>query len=223
MCNAGIGMKEEQHVLSYQQWLSTTKEVGDWKVQRENASMNDNTSTKEGIMRHIGGISATAIALLAFAAPAAAQSTINEASDAGRPQIIRSENMEPNAEVVMTGQSFQIARGETAKGFMLLAGTRADIVLRNEDTVAHEFVSPMLFNVPFRLDGNGVFVKLPNAAGVRVDPGRVVRLSFDVPQDTKEFQNLYEVFWCNVHGKQYGNKMRGEVLVIDHRGEIGGG
>jgi hypothetical protein len=68
-------MKEEQHVLSYQQWLSTTKEVGDWKVQRENASMNDNTSTKEGIMRHIGGISASAIALLAFAAPAAAQPT----------------------------------------------------------------------------------------------------------------------------------------------------
>ena len=106
-------------------------------------------------MRHIGGISASAIALLAFAAPAAAQSSINEATDAGRPQIIRSENLEPNAEVVMTGQSFQIAKGETAKGFMLLAGTRADIVLRNEDTVAHEFVSPMLFNVP-RIDAETV-------------------------------------------------------------------
>ena len=174
-------------------------------------------------MRHIGGISASAIALLAFAAPAAAQSSMNEGTDAGRSEIIRSQNIEPNAEVVMTGQTFQIARGETTKGFMLLAGTRANIILRNEDTVAHEFVSPMLFNVPFQLDGNGVFVKLPNAAGVRVDPGRVVRLSFDVPQDTKEFQNLYEVFWCNVHGKQYGNKMRGEVLVVDHRGEIGGG
>jgi hypothetical protein len=41
--------------------------------------------------------------------------------------------MEPNAEVVMTGQSFQIAKGETARGSMLLAGTRADIVLRNDD------------------------------------------------------------------------------------------
>jgi len=174
-------------------------------------------------MKYIGGISASVIALLAFAVPAAAESSTNEATDAGRPQVMRSQNMEPNAEVVMTGKTFQIARGETAKGFMLLAGTRADIVLRNEDTVAHEFVSPMLFNVPFALDGNGVFVKLPNAAGVRVDPGRVVRLTFDVPQDTKEFQNLYEVFWCNVHGKQYGDKMRGEVLVVDHRGEIGGG
>ena len=174
-------------------------------------------------MRHIGVISATSIALLALAAPAAAESSMTEGADSGRPQIIRSQNIEPNAEVVMTGQSFQIAKGETAKGFMLLAGTRADIVLRNEDTVAHEFVSPMLFNVPFRLDGNGTFVKLPNAAGVRVDPGRAVRLTFDVPEDTKEFQNLYEVFWCNVHGKQHGDKMRGEVLVVDHRGETGGG
>ena len=174
-------------------------------------------------MRHIGGIVASAIALLACAAPAAAQSSTNEGTEAGRPQMIRSQNMDPNAEVVMTGKTFQIARGETAKGFMLLAGTRADIVLRNEDSVAHEFVSPMLFNVPFALDGNGVFVKLPNAAGVRVDPGRVVRLTFDVPQDSKEFQNMYEVFWCNVHGKQHGDKMRGEVLVVDHRGEIGGG
>jgi len=175
-------------------------------------------------MRHIGGISASVIALLAFAAPAAAEPVAdNEITGSSRPQMIRSQNMEPNAEVVMTGKTFQIARGETAKGFMLLAGTRADIVLRNEDSVAHEFVSPMLFNVPFSLDGNGVFVKLPNAAGVRVDPGRVVRLTFDVPQDTKEFQNLYEVFWCNVHGKQHGDKMRGEVLVVDHRGEIGGG
>ena len=96
-------------------------------------------------MKYIGGISASVIALLAFAAPAAAESSTNEATETGRPQVIRSQNMEPNAEVVMTGKTFQIARGETAKGFMLLAGTRADIVLRNEDSVAHEFVSPMLF------------------------------------------------------------------------------
>ncbi len=175
-------------------------------------------------MRHRGVISAAAVTFLVLAVPAAAEPVAdNETTASARPQMIRSKNIEPNAEVVMTGQTFQIAKGETAKGFMLLAGTRADIVLRNEDTVAHEFVSPMLFNVPFALDGNGVFVKLPNAAGVRVDPGRVVRLTFDVPQDSKEFQNMYEVFWCNVHGKQHGDKMRGEVLVVDHRGEIGGG
>ena len=173
-------------------------------------------------MRHITGIGAAAVAMLTLVVPVAAEPT-GEAPASDRPQVIRSQHIEPDAEVVMTDQKFRIAKGETAKGFMLLAGTRADILLRNDDSVAHEFVSSMLFNVPFRLDGNGVFVKLPNAAGVRVDPGKLVRLTFDVPQDAKEFQNLYEVFWCNVHGKQHGDKMRGEVLIVEQRGEIGGG
>jgi hypothetical protein len=173
-------------------------------------------------MRYIVG-SAAAVAVLALASIAGAQSSTTGSTGSGQTQMIKSEKMEPDAEVVMKEQAFHIAKGETAKGFMLLAGTRADIILRNEDNVAHEFVSSMLFNVPFRLDGNGVFVKLPNAAGVRVDPGRVVRLTFDVPQDSKEFQNLYEVFWCNVHGKQHNDKMRGEVLIVEQRGEVGGG
>lgn len=172
-------------------------------------------------MRYISGLTA-AVAFLALAAPTGAEPTI-ESGPPAQPQLIKSQKIEADAEVVMNDKTFRIAKGETAKGFMLLAGTRADIVLRNEDDVAHEFVSSMLFNVPFRLDGSGTFVKLPNAAGVRVDPAQVVRLTFDVPQDSKEFQNLYEVFWCNVHGKQHGDKMRGEVLIVEQRGEVGGG
>ena len=125
-------------------------------------------------MRLITGIGATAFAILTLAAPATAEPTAEDKSDT--PKLIRSQSPEPDAEVVMTDQKFRIAKGETAKGFMLLAGTRADIMLKNEDAVAHEFVSSMLYNVPFRLDGNGVFVKLPNAAGVRVDPGRADRV-----------------------------------------------
>ena len=174
------------------------------------------------MMKYMSGITAT-ITVLALAVPTGAESLTKESAASGQTQMIKSQKMEPDAEVVMNDKAFHIAKGETSKGFMLLAGTRADIVLRNEDSVAHEFVSSMLFNIPFRLDGNGTFVKLPNAAGVRVDPGQTVRLTFDVPQDSKEFQNLYEVFWCNVHGKQHGEKMRGEVLIVEHRGEIGGG
>ena len=106
----------------------------------------------------------------------------------------------------MKDQAFQITKGEGGKGIMVLSDPRVDITLRNEDTVAHEFVSPMLFNIPFRLSGNGTFVKLPKAAGVRVDPGQTVQLSFEVSQDVKEFQHLFEIFWCNVHGKQHGDK-----------------
>ena len=128
-----------------------------------------------------------------------------------------------DAEVVMKDKSFHITQGESGKGMLFVSGQRADIRLKNEDSVAHEFVSTMLYNVPFQLNGSGTLVKAPKAAGVRVDPGQTVVLSFDVPVDTKEFQHLYEVFWCNVHGKQHGDAMRGEIIIVDQRGEVSGG
>jgi hypothetical protein len=164
-------------------------------------------------MRYIrGSAAAVAVAVFALAAIAGAQMVQKG-----------SEQRAINAEVVMKDKAFHITQGESGKGFLLVAGSRADIRLRNEDTVAHEFVSTMLFNLPFQLAGNGTFVKAPKAAGIRVDPGQTVVLSFEVPYDSKEFQDLYEVFWCNVHGKQHGDKMRGEILILDQRGEIGGG
>ena len=163
-------------------------------------------------MRYIVG-SAAAVAVFALATVAGAQLV----------QKGLEQKAVVNAEVVMKDKAFHITQGESGKGIMLVAGSRADIRLRNEDTVAHEFVSTLLYNLPFQLSGNGTFVKVPKAAGIRVDPGQTVVLSFEVPYDSKDFGNLYEVFWCNVHGKQHGDLMRGEILVLDQRGEIGGG
>ena len=162
-------------------------------------------------MRYITS-SAVAVAILALAASVGAQ---QNSMGSARAQV--------DAEVVMKDKAFHITQGESGKGILLVSGTRADIRLRNDDSVAHEFVSTMLYNVPFQLNGTGTLVKAPKAAGVRVDPGQTVVLSFDVPADTKEFQHLYEVFWCNVHGKQHGDAMRGEIVIVDQRGEIGGG
>lgn len=162
-------------------------------------------------MRYIAS-SAVTVAVLALAASVGAQ--------------MLSKGMaqkDIDAEVVMKDKAFHITQGESGKGILLVSGTRADIRLHNEDNVAHEFVSTMLYNVPFQLNGTGTLVKAPKAAGVRVDPGQTVVLSFDVPTDTKEFQHLYEVFWCNVHGKQHGDAMRGEIVIVDQRGEISGG
>lgn len=162
-------------------------------------------------MRHIVG-SVITVAVFALAASAGAQ----QVSKLSEPQKI-------DAEVVMKDKTFHIMQGESSKGIMLVSGERADIRLRNEDTVAHEFVSTLLYNKPFQLNGTGTFVKAPKAAGVRVDPGQTVVLSFDTPADTKEFQHIYDVFWCNVHGKQHGDTMRGEMLILDQRGEVSGG
>src|SRR5215475_6883347 len=146
------------------------------------------------------------------------------AASAGAQQVSKlPEPTNIDAEVVMKDKAFHITQGESGKGILLVSGSRADIRLHNEDSVAHEFVSTMLYNVPFQINGTGTLVKAPKAAGVRVDPGQTVVLSFDVPADTKEFQHLYEVFWCNVHGKQHGDAMRGEIVIVDQRGEISGG
>ena len=163
-------------------------------------------------MRHIVG-SAVAVAVFALAVSVGAQ---QDSKGPGRTQV--------DAEVLMKHKAFHITQGESdLRGILLVSGERTDIRLRNEDKVAHEFVSTMLFNVPFQLNGSGTLVKAPKAAGVRVDPGQAVVLSFDVPADTKEFQHIYEVFWCNVHGKQHGDAMRGEILIVDQRGEVSGG
>src|SRR5215470_1624858 len=162
-------------------------------------------------MRYITSSAAT-VAVLALAVVAGAQTMQKGA-----------EPRQVDAEVVMKDKAFHITQGENGKGILLVSGARVDIRLRNEDNAAHEFVSTMLYNVPFQLNGAGTLVKAPKAAGVRVDPGQTVVLSFDVPADTKEFQHLYEVFWCNVHGKQHGDAMRGEIVIVDQRGEVSGG
>jgi|SRR6478672_1930553 hypothetical protein len=133
------------------------------------------------------------------------------------------EKSQGKVDVVMKDKGFRVSSGQSEKGFMLVAGTQADINLRNDDTVAHEFVSPLLYKAPFQISGNATLVKLPKAMGVRVDPGQSVVLTFQVPQDSAEFQPLYDLFWCNVHGKQHADTMRGEILIVETRGETGGG
>lgn len=133
------------------------------------------------------------------------------------------EKSQGKVDVVMKEKGFHVTSGESERGFMLVAGTQADINLRNEDTVAHEFVSPLLYKAPFQISGNATLIRLPKTMGVRVDPGQSVVLTFNVPQDSTEFQPLYDLFWCNVHGKQHTDSMRGEILIVETRGEIGGG
>jgi hypothetical protein len=135
-------------------------------------------------MRYIGA-SVTAIAVCALAAVAGAQ-TVQKGSDGSAPREI-------NAEVVMKDAAHYATKGETGPGIMLLTGQQANIRLRNDDTVAHAVMPSMLYNVPFRLT-NGVFVQASKAAGVRIDPGQTVEVSFEAPHD-------------------------GALLILDQRGE----
>ena len=74
---------------------------------------------------------------------------------------------------------------------------------------------------------HATLVKTARATGVRVDPGQIVTLEFNAPLAKEDqygaVESSYDLFWCNVHGKEHGQKMRGELAIIETRGELGGG
>ena len=170
-------------------------------------------------IRLIGGI----VAALAFAATASAEPLEDKAHMAGS----GAESGNVDVAIDISEKAFHVTKGGTARGFTLIAGTPTVIQLRNRDLVAHEFMSTLFRDVPFRISGNATMVKTARAAGLRIDPGQTVTLEFNAPVAQPDkygaSDSSYDVFWCNVHGKEHGQKMRGELLIIETRGEIGGG
>jgi hypothetical protein len=141
------------------------------------------------------------------------------------PEAVASKEID--VELVIDGKAFQITQGGREGGFDLVAGMPATIRLRNRDNVAHEFVYTLFRDVPFRLSGNATMIKTERASGVRLDPGQHVTLEFVAPLPGVDAfgatESAYDIFYCNIHGKEHGEKMRGEVVIVETRGEIGGG
>jgi len=172
-------------------------------------------------MRYVSVIS-TVVAALAFAATASAGSV----EDKTQVPVGGAGLKEVYVAIEISEKSFHITKGATEKGITLMAGMPAAIQLHNKDLVAHEFMSTLFRDVPFRISGNATLVKTARAAGVRVDPGQTVTLEFNAPLSKEDeygaIESTYDVFWCNVHGKEHGQKMRGEMVIIETRGDIGG-
>ena len=167
-------------------------------------------------MRYIRVISGV-VAALAFAATASAGPIEDKTQETGG---------QVDVAIDISEKAFHVTKGATERGFTLIAGTPTVIQLRNRDLVAHEFMSTLFRDVPFRISGNATLVKTTRATGVRVDPGQTVTLEFNAPVAKVDqyggTESSYDVFWCNVHGKDHGQKMRGELLIIETRGETGG-
>jgi len=172
-------------------------------------------------MRYISVISGVVVAL-AFAGTANAGPVEAKAEVTGG----EAESRGVDVAIDISEKTFHVTKGATDRGFTLISGMPAVIQLRNRDLVAHEFMSTLFRDVPFRISGNATLVKTARATGVRVDPGQTVTLEFNAPVAQADqyggTESSYDVFWCNVHGKEHGQKMRGELLIIETRGEIGG-
>jgi hypothetical protein len=162
------------------------------------------------------------VAALAFVGTASAGSIEDKVQGTGG----GAEPGQVDVAIDISEKAFHVTKGATERGFTLIAGSPTVIQLRNRDLVAHEFMSTLFRDVPFRISGNATLVKTARATGVRVDPGQTVTLEFNAPVAKADqyggTESSYDVFWCNVHGKEHGQKMRGELLIIETRGEIGG-
>ncbi|MCA9473927.1 MAG: hypothetical protein KC594_17835 [Nitrospira sp.] len=93
------------------------------------------------------------------------------------------------------------------------AGEETTIVLRNQDGVAHEFITPLFTRteVQFSGDAVGIFGKV--AAGFRLDPGKTLILRLTVPY-SQPFRTMFDVVWCNLHQTADGEAREGELLLV---------
>ena len=124
---------------------------------------------------------------------------------------------DPDVVLVMKDKYFHVIKGAQPgnplpnPAFSLQAGRDIVIQLRNEDEVAHEFVSPLLMKAEdLQISGRATLVYTHTAVGVRVEPKDSVMLRFDIPD--AGFDQFH--FWCNIHGKFTDDTMRGEIFML---------
>lgn len=124
---------------------------------------------------------------------------------------------DPDVVLVMKDKVFHVVKGAQSENplsnpaFSLPVGRDLVVLLRNEDNVAHEFVSPLLMKVEdLQLSGRATLVYTHTAVGVRVEPRDNVLLRFDIPD--AGFDRFH--FWCNIHGKFVDDAMRGEIFIL---------
>jgi uncharacterized cupredoxin-like copper-binding protein len=124
---------------------------------------------------------------------------------------------DPDVVVVMKDKYFHVIKGAQPgnplpnPAFSLQVGRDIVIQLRNEDEVAHEFVSPLLMKAEdLQISGRATLVYTHTAVGVRVEPKDSVMLRFDIPD--AGFDQFH--FWCNIHGKFTDDTMRGEIFML---------
>lgn len=125
---------------------------------------------------------------------------------------------DPDVVLVMKDKTFHVIKGAPLgnsalnPAFSLPVGMDLVILLRNDDDVAHEFVSPLLVKAEdLEISGRATIVYTLTAFGVRVEPRDRVMLRFSVPE--ANFDRFH--FWCNLHGKLLSDTMRGEIFILD--------
>ncbi|TKB92988.1 MAG: hypothetical protein E8D40_02375 [Nitrospira sp.] len=96
------------------------------------------------------------------------------------------------------------------------------IVVRNQDSVTHGFASKLFKDIPVKVEG-GTEVRGKQFKAFHVDAGKTMTLRFaTVPSNfdpaTGGAESVRHALWCDIHPE-----VKGELFVIETRGDVGGG
>ncbi|MGZ8374132.1 MAG: hypothetical protein ACXW4C_06220 [Nitrospira sp.] len=96
------------------------------------------------------------------------------------------------------------------------------IVVRNQDSVTHGLASTMFKNTPVKVEG-GLEVRGKQFKSFHVDAGKTMTLRFaTAPSNfdpaTGGAESVRHAMWCDIHPE-----VKGELFVIETRGDVGGG
>lgn len=96
------------------------------------------------------------------------------------------------------------------------------IVVRNQDSVTHGLASTLFKNIPVKVEG-GLEVKGKQFKSFHVDAGKTMTLRFSTAPSnfdpkTGGAETVRHALWCDIHPE-----VKGELLVIETRGDVGGG
>lgn len=113
-------------------------------------------------------------------------------------------------EVTITNKEFKVS-GHT------LPGELTEIVVKNQDSMTHGFTSPLLNDVGVKVEGEGLAIRGKNVNAYHVDSGKMMKILF-TKHSKSEPETMRYVFWCDLHPE-----MKGELFIVETKGELGGG
>jgi hypothetical protein len=135
----------------------------------------------------------------------------------GMPSIVQAED-EMKVEVTITDKGYDV-KGHTTPGSL------TKIIVRNQGSMTHGISSPMFKEGVLKKEGDGVEIRGPKGKGFRayhLEPGQTMTLTFKKESRPDPATGISETsqvpFWCDIH-----TQMKGEFLVIETKGEVGGG
>ncbi|MDH4085266.1 MAG: hypothetical protein OEV99_13800 [Nitrospira sp.] len=131
----------------------------------------------------------------------------------GRSLVQATDQGQMHVDITITDLGYSV-KGHT------MPDSLTSITVRNNGTIPHGIASPAFTTGVIKKEGEGVEMRDSKGKGFKayhLEPGKIMTLHFS-KASTPERETTQVPFWCDLH-----THMKGEFLVVETRGETGGG